>query len=56
LATTLQAQNLLVANYGNNTIGEYDTSGNAINASLITTGLYGPDAIGISGNNLFVSR
>lgn len=44
---------IFVVNYGNNTIGEYTTSGATINASLITN-LNGPLNIAISGSNLFV--
>jgi hypothetical protein len=44
-----------VANWGDGIIGEYNTSGSVVNASLIT-GLYGPSAIAISGNNLFVAN
>ncbi len=56
LAATLKAQNVLyVANYANNTIGEYTDSGSSVNASLIT-GLDGPVGLAISGNDLFVAN
>lgn len=47
LAATLKAQNIYVANYGNDTIGEYTTSGATVNASLVT-GLVSPMGIAIS--------
>jgi len=38
---------------GEDTIGEYTTSGATVNASLIS-GLTGPDGIAVSGSDLFV--
>jgi DNA-binding beta-propeller fold protein YncE len=53
VAVTLMAQDLYVANSGNNTIGEYGLDGRIVNASLIT-GLGNPAGMAISGNDLFV--
>lgn len=53
LAATLKAQDIYVANYENGTIGEYGLDGSTINASLIS-GLDNPNAVAISGNDLFV--
>jgi hypothetical protein len=51
------AQQLYVGQYGNSTVGLYDAStGAAINANLITTGLNGPNGFALSGNNLFVAN
>jgi hypothetical protein len=48
----ISGTNLFVLNGG--TIGEYTTSGQTINSSLIS-GLYGANSIAISGNDLFVT-
>jgi DNA-binding beta-propeller fold protein YncE len=53
LAATLPAQDLYVANSGNNTIGEYGPDGRIVNASLIT-GLGNTAGMAISRNDLFV--
>jgi DNA-binding beta-propeller fold protein YncE len=53
LAATLKAQNIYVANAGNDTVGEYTAAGATVNASLIS-GLNGVGGIAISGNDLFV--
>jgi hypothetical protein len=45
--------NLFVANEGNGTIGEYSTSGETLNASLVT-GLASPCGIAVYGSDLFV--
>lgn len=50
----LKAQNLYVVNSGNNTIGEYTTSGTTVNSSLIS-GLGTSYGIAIFGTNLFIS-
>jgi hypothetical protein len=47
------AAQVFVTNAGNNTIGEYTTSGSTVNASLIS-GLNAPGIIAVSGSNLFV--
>src|ERR1700733_9430044 len=49
---TAHAQ-IFVANNGNNTIGEYTTSGGTVNASLVSE-LLGPIGIAVSGGDLFV--
>ncbi len=49
------ADNLFVVNNGNNTIGEFTTSGAVVNGSLIS-GLNSPDSIAVSGSNLFVTN
>ncbi len=55
LAGMLKAQDIYVVNYGNNTIGEYTTSGGTVNTNLIS-GLYEPEGIAISGNDLFIGN
>ena len=41
----------------NGSVGEYDaTTGAAINANFIPTGLNFPSALALSGNNLFVAN
>jgi len=47
-----QAQ-IFVTNWGNGTVGEYNTDGSTVNASLVS-GLYEPEGIAISGNDLYV--
>ena len=47
---------MFVANYSNNSIGVYNTSGGKVNGSLITIGLNGPYGIAVSGSNLFVTN
>ena len=51
--TTAHADQIFVTNYLNNRIGEYTTSGGAVNPSLVT-GLSAPVAIAVSGSDLFV--
>jgi len=51
---TVSAGDIFVVNQGTGTIGEYDTTGAAINASLIS-GLPSPQSIAVSGNDLFVA-
>jgi hypothetical protein len=47
---------LFVANYGDDTIGEYDaTTGATINANFIT-GLQNPTGLAVLGNTLFVAN
>ena len=48
----VSSSDLFVANQATGVIGEYTTSGQAVNASLLT-GLAGPSGIAISGSNLF---
>lgn len=45
--------NVFIVNFMAGTVGEYTSSGTAVNASLIS-GLNGPDAIAVSGSNLYV--
>jgi hypothetical protein len=56
---TLSGTHLFIANTLSGTIGEYNTTGTTVNASLIT-GLggfgSGPIAVGVSGSDLFVLR
>jgi hypothetical protein len=54
LAVNVEAQNLYVVNEGSNTVGVYGLDGSTINASLISSGLDGPETISFSGTNLFV--
>ena len=49
--STTQAQ-IFVANYGNGTIGEYNTSGSLVTNSLIS-GLTQPNTIAVSGSDIF---
>ncbi len=49
------ADNIFVTNFFDSTIGEYTTSGAAVNASLIS-GLNNPVGIAVSGSNLFVAN
>ena len=51
----VSGSNLFITNYYQGTIGEYDTSGAVVNASLVS-GLNGPSAIAVSGSNLFVTN
>ena len=52
-----RAQTLYVAQDGTEKISNYNaTTGAAINANLITTGLNGPKGLVLSGNNLFVAN
>jgi hypothetical protein len=37
-------------------ISEYTTSGDTVNADLISSGLYEPDGIAVSGSDLFVTN
>ena len=46
---------IFVTNFGNDTIGEYTTSGTTVNASLIS-GLSSPEGIAVSGSDLFVAQ
>src|SRR4051812_21436763 len=46
---------IFVVSNGFQSIGEYDTSGSALNATLIA-GLSGPVGLAVSGNNLFVAN
>ena len=48
LRTTL-ADSLFVSNYGDGTIGEYTTTGTAVNPSLVA-GLDNPTGIALDGN------
>src|SRR5271154_5970011 len=52
-STAARADQVFVANFGGNTIGEYTTSGATVNASLIS-GLNSPGGIAVSGSDLFV--
>src|SRR5437899_1672158 len=45
---------IFVANFGNNTIGEYTTSGATVNSAFISTN--GPYGIAFSGGNVFVTN
>ena len=49
----VSGSNVFVANYFTGTIGEYTTSGAAVNPSLIS-GLTYPEGITVCGSNLFV--
>src|ERR1700683_1655609 len=49
------AAQVFVTNAGNNTIGEYTTSGSPVIASLIS-GLSEPNAIAVSGSDMFVGK
>lgn len=51
--TTLNAQNLYVANSHTGTLGEYGLDGSTVNASLIS-GLGDSIGLAISGNDVFV--
>ena len=55
MPATVRGQ-IFETNAGDNTIGEYTTSGATVNASLITTGLSAPYGIAVSGSNLFVTN
>ena len=55
MAAIASAADLLVSNYGANTIDEYTTSGTTVNASLIT-GLGGPSGTAVSGGDIFVAN
>ena len=55
MAATARGDVFFVVNGGNNTIGEYDTLGATVNASLVS-GLGVPQAITTSGSNLFVTN
>src|SRR5690348_16161541 len=46
---------IFVANSGDNTIGEYTTSGATVNPALVS-GLNGPRFLAVSGGNLFVTN
>lgn len=52
LGIAISGNNIFVVNVGGDSVGEYTTSGETINAWLIT-GLSDPQAIAISGNDLF---
>ena len=52
---TSRSDTLFVSNASLGTIGEYDSSGATVNASLIT-GLKSPTGIAVSGSNLFVAE
>jgi WD40 repeat protein len=59
-ATTAAGQSIFVANYTNGsnglgTIGQYTTSGTAVNPSLVT-GLNGPMSVAFYGGNLFATN
>jgi hypothetical protein len=54
IGLAISGTNLFVANNGNGTIGEYTTSGAAVNTNLIS-GLGPPSGIAISGTNLYVT-
>jgi len=55
LGTNSVHAQIFVSNLNYSTIGEYDaTTGTTINASLVSSGLYNPQGIAISGNDLFV--
>jgi len=45
---------LFVSNWGDNSVGEYTTSGETVNASLIT-GLSGAFGLAVAGGNIFVA-
>ena len=47
---------IFVTNLGNNTIGEYTTSGTTVNSALISSGLNAPTDLAFSGGNLFVTN
>jgi hypothetical protein len=50
-----RAQNLYVSDLGNDTVGEYDPStGDSIAGFTIISGLNDPEALAVSGTNLFV--
>ncbi len=51
----VSGSDLFVTNAGNDTIGEYTTSGTTVNASLISES-GGPFGIAVSGSNLFVAN
>src|SRR5579862_1488116 len=50
----LRAQ-IFVTNSGNNTIGEYNLDGSVVNASLVSSGLFAPEGVAVSGSDLFVT-
>lgn len=54
LCRSVQGQ-ILVVNFANGTVGEYSTTGTAINSSFIS-GLDQPMGIAISGDDLFISE
>jgi hypothetical protein len=47
----VSGSNIIVANFGAGTIGEYTTSGATVNAALIS-GLNGPFGLAVDGSNL----
>jgi len=49
---------IFAANNNGNTVAEYDTSGNVINAGLIpaTAGLQSPHGIAVSGSSIYVAN
>jgi autotransporter-associated beta strand protein len=49
------AQSLFVTNFGNGKIGAYTTSGDVVNASLVS-GLSHPVGIAVSGSNIYVTE
>ncbi len=51
----LSGNNLFVANYNSGTVGEYTTSGQTINANLIT-GLDEPQGLTVFDNHLYVTE
>src|SRR5258706_16374325 len=51
----VRAESIYVTNFGSNAIGEYTTSGSVVHSSLIS-GLNGPIALTLAGNELFVSN
>jgi hypothetical protein len=53
-ALAISGSNLFVADVGQDTVGEYSTSGLVENASLVQS--YYPEGIAVQGNNLFMLR
>src|ERR1700728_2419875 len=56
LSIDLTQAQIFVANQGNNTVGEYNsTTGAAINSAFVSSGLVYPYCLAVSGNDLFVA-
>lgn len=56
VAIAVSGSDVFVVNAGSRTIGEYTTSGATVNASLIPMVPLKPNAIAVSGSNLFVTQ